>query len=388
MKIGVLHRALHTTRGAEKMVIDLCMGLKRKGLDITVIAQNIRPIVKEMFSRADIHFCDIGGTPTGVKYWFSIHKVVKKFLEHIPNDLDVLNAHNFPSYIAGHEYSLLQHNPLICYVHEPPRFFYDKNYFREASWSFKFFFGLIRHLYISSDQKAMKSADLVLANSGFTKTRIEAIYAKNAQIVYPGIDVERFHPRSDSQICREQFFPNAETLILTVSRLSPVKNIAMLIKAFKCVYKKIPSCRLVIIGRGREKNRLVKLSKDLHLDHAVLFVENVPDREMPAYYSMADLVAYPPLMEPWGLVPIEAMACGTPVVASNEGGPLESVIHEKTGLLSNPRDSVAFSNALLTLVKDEELRYRMGKDGRVLVEAKFSLDAMIDSFLSAIQTIL
>jgi glycosyltransferase involved in cell wall biosynthesis len=364
------------------------MGLKRRSLDITVIAQNIRPSIKEMFSRADIHFCDIGGTPIGLKYWFSIHKIVKKFLNHIPKDLDILNAHNFPSYIAGHEYSLLKHNPLICYVHEPPRFFYDKNYFRETSWSFKFFFGLIRQFYMSSDQKAMKSADLVLANSGFTKGKIKAIYAKNAQVVYPGIDVERFHPRNDGQIHRKKFFPDAENIILTVSRLSPVKNIAMLIKSFKYVYKKISSCRLVIIGRGREKNHLVKLSKDLHLDHAVLFVENVPDEEMPTYYSMADIVAYPPLMEPWGLVPIEAMACETPVVASNEGGPLESIVHEKTGLLSNPRDPVAFSNALLTLLEDEELRYRMGREGRELVEAKFSLGKMIDDFISIFRSVL
>jgi glycosyltransferase involved in cell wall biosynthesis len=388
LKIGILHRSLHTTRGAEKMVVDLCLGLKRRGLDITVIAQSIRPIIKRMFSREGIHFCDIGGTPIGLKYWFSIHKIVKKFLNHIPNDLDILNAHNFPSYIAGHEYSQLYNNPLICYVHEPPRFFYDRNYFKEANLSFKLFFGLIRHLYMPSDQKAMKSADLVLANSAFTKAKIEAVYEKNAQVLYPGIDIERFHHRNEGKIYREQLFPNADSLILTVSRLSPVKNIAMLIKSFKYVYKKIPSCRLVIIGHGREKNRLVKLSKTLGLDHAIRFLEARPDKEMPIYYSMADIVAYPPLMEPWGLVPIEAMSCETPVVASNEGGPLESVVHKKTGLLANPRDPIAFSNALLMLLEDEELRHKMGKEGKALSEAKFSLEVMIDNFLAVFRSVL
>ncbi|MFX1466902.1 MAG: glycosyltransferase, partial [Promethearchaeota archaeon] len=99
-------------------------------------------------------------------------------------------------------------------------------------------------------------------------------------------------------------------------------------------------------------------------------------------------VAYPPLMEPWGLVPIEAMSCETPVVASNEGGPLESVIHEKTGLLSNPRDPIAFSNALLKLLRNEELRRKMGKEGRALSEAKFSLEVMIDNFLAVFRSAL
>ncbi|MFX1466938.1 MAG: hypothetical protein ACFFA5_10730, partial [Promethearchaeota archaeon] len=62
MKIGILHRSLHTTRGAEKMVIDLCKGLKKRGLDITIITQNIRANVKNMFSREGIHFFDIGGS--------------------------------------------------------------------------------------------------------------------------------------------------------------------------------------------------------------------------------------------------------------------------------------------------------------------------------------
>ncbi|WP_287582153.1 glycosyltransferase family 4 protein [Candidatus Borrarchaeum sp.] len=388
MKIGILHRSLHTTRGAEKMIIDLCTGLKKRGLDITVITQNIRTNVKNMFSQEGIHFCDIGGSPIGMQYWFSIPKVVKKLQEHVPTDLDVINAHNFPSNLAGYKYIQSQNKPFICYIHEPPRFFYDRNYFREASLSFKLFFGLIRHLYMPSDQKAVKSADLVLANSAFTKAKIEAVYEKNAQVLYPGIDIERFHHRNEGKIYREQLFPNIEAVILTVSRLSPVKNIAMLIKSFKYVYKKLNSCRLVIIGRGQEKNRLVKLSKTLGLDHAILFLTNVPDKEMPIYYSMADIVAYPPLMEPWGLVPIEAMSCETPVVASNEGGPLESVIHEKTGLLSNPRNPIAFSNALLMLLKNEELRHKMGKEGRALSESRFSLEVMIDNFLAAFRSVL
>jgi len=388
LKIGILHRSLHTARGAEKMVIDLCLGLKKRGLDITVIAQNIEPNIKKMFSHAGIHFYDIGGTPVGIKYWFSINNVVKKFKNQIPTDLDILNAHNFPSHIAGHQYTQSQEKPLVCYIHEPPRFFYDRNYFREASWSFKFFFGFIRHFYMISDRKAIKSADLVLANSGFTKSKIDEIYAKNAHVVYPGIDVKNFSIRKEGQVYREQRFPNVDAVILTVARLSPVKNISMLIRSFKYAYKKVPSCRLVIIGSGPEKDSLIELSKALHIDHAILFVENVPDEEMPIYYSMADIVAYPPLMEPWGLVPIEAMACETPVVASNEGGPLESVIHKKTGLLSNPRDPVAFSKALLTLIKDEELRHKMGKEGRTLVKADFSLDVMIDNFHSIFRSVL
>jgi glycosyltransferase involved in cell wall biosynthesis len=238
------------------------------------------------------------------------------------------------------------------------------------------------------DRKAIKSSDSVLTNSGFTKAKIEEIYAKNAQIVYPGIDVEKFSFRNEGKLYKEHLFPNAENVILAVSRLSPVKNISTLIRSFKYVYKEISSCRLVIIGKGREKKSLMKLSKDLHLDHAIKFIENVSDNEMPLYYSMADIVAYPPLMEPWGLVPIEAMSCETPVVASNEGGPLESVIHQKTGLLTNPRDPISVSNSLLMLLKDDELRHKMGKEGRTLSTERFSLEVMIDKFLTVFRSVL
>jgi glycosyltransferase involved in cell wall biosynthesis len=370
------------------MVIDLCMGLKKRGLDITVVTQKIRSNVKNLFSREGIHFYDIGGSPIGMKYWFSIPEVVKKLEKNIPIDLDIINAHNFPSYLAGYKYIQSQNKPFICYIHEPPRFFYDSNYFREASWSFKFFFGFIRHFYMNMDRKAIKSSNSVLANSSFTKAKIESIYAKDAQIVYPGIDIEKFSFHNEGKFYKEQLFPNAENVILAVSRLSPVKNISTLIRSFKYVYKEIPLCRLVIIGSGREKNSLIKLSKDLHLDHAIMFIEKVSDKKMPLYYSMADIVAYPPLMEPWGLVPIEAMSCETPVVASNEGGPLESIIHEKTGLLTNPRDPIAVSHSLLALLKDDELRHKMGKAGRALSKERFSLEVMIDKFLTVFRSVL
>jgi glycosyltransferase involved in cell wall biosynthesis len=115
----------------------------------------------------------------------------------------------------------------------------------------------------------------------------------------------------------------------------------------------------------------------------VLFLKSIPRHreDLASYYCMADVVVYPSLFEPFGLVPLEAMACQRPVVAYNSGGPAETVEDQVTGLLAQPGNVSDLSECVSRILADADMGRRMGQQGRKRVESRFTWEnhvAMIE----------
>jgi glycosyltransferase involved in cell wall biosynthesis len=135
--------------------------------------------------------------------------------------------------------------------------------------------------------------------------------------------------------------------------------------------------KLVIVSNYQEPAERVYLEQ-LAAHHQVQLILRtlVPNEELVRLYNVAKMVVYAPILEPFGLVPLEAMACGTPVVAVREGGVHESVVHERTGLLVE-RDAQAFALAVERLLQDDELAVRLGRQARDYTVAKWTWDQAI-----------
>jgi len=196
---------------------------------------------------------------------------------------------------------------------------------------------------VNMDQELASYSNYTLVNSYFSHESILRSYGINSMVSYLGVDTDLFKPLD---IPRENF-------VLSVGRCIPEKGFEFIIKSLGVIDEKTRP-ELVIVGdlaNPQWKNYLEKLAHVFKVKLKILIL--ISDDELVQLYNQARLVVYAPYLEPFGLVPLESMSCGTPVVAVNEGGVRESVIQGYTGVLTD-RDELAFSGEITKLLKDNE----------------------------------
>jgi glycosyltransferase involved in cell wall biosynthesis len=219
----------------------------------------------------------------------------------------------------------------------------------------------------SDEKHNIQAASRVLTNSNFSKQLIHDYYDVNSFIVYPGINVDLFQPISVEE----------QDYVLSVGSLIYGKGYRFLVSAISRIEAGLRP-RLFIaantidpaeeqIIRGMAEKRGV----DLH-------IENIKDdQRLVCVYNQAKVFVYSPLQEALGMAPLEAMACGTPVVAVAEGGMRETVVEGETGWLVE-RDEVAFSQKLTSLLSNQALRQSMGDAGVSYVQQNWTWNRAID----------
>lgn len=210
---------------------------------------------------------------------------------------------------------------------------------------------------------ACRSVKKIIAISRGTKASLISSYGISSDkidVIYCGIDLKKF--REKKPINPE--FRLDDGYFLYVGRIVPRKGLEYALRAFQLVKRKIGSSKLVIIGRGEKRylDMLVRLARQLRIDRDVFFLGNVSDEELSAFYHGASLFVFPSLVEGFGLVCAEAMACGKPVVASDIPGVREVVINGETGFLVPPRNYIELANAILRLTDSVDLMNRLSSN--------------------------
>lgn len=214
--------------------------------------------------------------------------------------------------------------------------------------------------------------------------------------IAPGVDTDRFLPvegRERSEIRRGFGLPEAGPLALFVGRLVPRKGADVLIEAVGSLRSTHPDLTLAIAGTGRDRERLDRLA--LRKRAPVRFLGRVPDTRLPDLYACSDIFAAPNRtrwggleQEGFGIVFIEAAACGVPQVAGNSGGAPEAVEHGTTGLLvDQPDDPSAVAAALACLLDNPIARQRLGEQSRQRAVELFDYDvlaARLATYLAAV----
>jgi alpha-1,3/alpha-1,6-mannosyltransferase len=238
------------------------------------------------------------------------------------------------------------------------------------------------------------AADRVLVNSRFSASVVRATFPRlpddRLEVVYPGVEVGETPPPPTAP---------GEALVLSVNRFDPGKNLVLAIDALAALRERLgPAAfapvRLVLAGHLDARLAEARaLAADLQaraarLDLAghVSLVRSPSDAERRALLARAACVVYTPLAEPFGLVPLEAMAAARPVIAVDHGGPTETIVHARTGWLAEPR-AEAFAGALARVLGDAAAARRMGEAGWAHVRARFSRRAFGDRLESTLQRI-
>ncbi|MDR5708507.1 MAG: glycosyltransferase family 4 protein [Armatimonadota bacterium] len=222
-------------------------------------------------------------------------------------------------------------------------------------------------------QRVVEEASLVVANSRFTLAHYEAMgmRPRRAEVLPPVADTRRFRPDLDPNPARERYGLGNCGVVLTVGRLVQRKGHDLVLRALAALGEEAGPVRYVIAGSGPEERRLRDLAEALGVRDRVVFAGYVPDEELPGLYAACDVFVMPSRalevrdgIEGFGTVFLEAGACGKPVVGGRSGGATEAVEDGVTGLLVDPHDPGALAEALRRLLRDPELRRRMGETGR------------------------
>jgi D-inositol-3-phosphate glycosyltransferase len=191
-------------------------------------------------------------------------------------------------------------------------------------------------------------------------------------VVPCGVNVDRFTP--DGPIAAR----SSRRRIVSVGRFVPRKGFDTVVRALPAM----PDTELVIVGGPDrsdlhfhpEARRLMELAGELGVVDRVQLYGSVAREDMPAILRSADVVACTPWYEPFGIVPLEAMACGVPVVASAVGGMLDTVVHDVTGRLVKPKSPAEVAAAINQLMHDDFRRQSLGAAGRDRAKARYSWD--------------
>jgi glycosyltransferase involved in cell wall biosynthesis len=211
---------------------------------------------------------------------------------------------------------------------------------------------------------SIKKADIIVADSHSTMRDIVEFFnvdEKKIKVVHLGVE-SRFRPISNVEDYRtKNNLPSK--MILNIGTLEPRKNVVTLIKAFKKLQKEgFKDYVLVIAGeKGWLYKRIFEEIKSSGVKQSIRLLGVARDEDLPLLYNCADLFVYPSLYEGFGLPPLEAMACGVPVITSNTSSLPEVV--GNVGIMVDPHDINSLSEAMANVLKDKELKHRMSRDG-------------------------
>ena len=220
----------------------------------------------------------------------------------------------------------------ICYCHTPMRYLwgFQEIYFKRYLAPVRLFMNAVFHFLKKWDLKTNERVDLFIANSSYIRERIKTVYHRDSVVVNPPLDTAFYHPEPGSGSPEEK----RHDFFLAVSHFVPYKRLDLVIEAFNGLERE-----LVIIGSGPLAASYYKLRRS----ERIHFLGGVSDAELRKAYSETRALIFP-ADEDFGIVPLEAQACGSPVIAFRKGGALETV---KSGVFFDEQTPEAVREAVL-----------------------------------------
>ena len=226
-------------------------------------------------------------------------------------------------------------------------------------------------------------------------TELYGIKSEKIHVVYNGVETSIFKPLGDTQQLKKKLGLEDKRVILIVGHFVLRKGIPYLLEAMPEILREVPNAFLLCVG-GTPKWLGTRLywehlqeiinKKDLR-DHVKLMGQ-IPHQELPHYYSMSDVFAFPSLYEAFAKVTLEAMACETPVIASRVGGLPEAIEHNVNGILVNPKNVNQLAHAIVEVLQDKILAQRIGKKGRDVVTRRFTWQHTVKELFATYQELL
>lgn len=250
--------------------------------------------------------------------------------------------------------------------------------------------------------RVLRNANVIVTISEYTKNKLISRFCIDAQKIIkvtPGVDTDEFAPRFKGEALKRQYNLGQRRIILTVGRLADGgrnKGQDYVIRALPQVLRSVPQAAYLIVGEGPDESRLKDLVRELRLEDRVIFAGGIQDDRLPNFYNLSDVFVMVSRsdqgdgqgkVEGFGIVYLEANACGKPVIAGRSGGEREAVSNGETGLLVNSEDIPQIAKAITGLLCHPKEAEKMGKQGRKRVFEEFDWKLKADKIRELVDSL-
>ena len=384
MKICQTHYAFYpTTGGVESHLLDLSAELVSQGHEVHALVgslegqptegeiQGIHVHRRDLFNPEIVRERKKANGLDAETVWPELQKEVLQSYQRFAQEhgIDVIHAHNFHHFLPEYGRALTalrwQGMPTFLTIHEVWSEFICKDLLRRTEW------------------------DGIIAVSEHVREELmqQAPHLDNVKLVYHGIDTdELFTPENTNPKWADQLALHDRPVIIHPARMLPWKGVIYSVQAMLAVREHFPEAVLIVTDtedivdwidelKGYKED-VLQLIADATLEDNVI-TQPFPYLELPWVYNHCDVVIYPTIgEEPFGLVPVEGMACAKPVIVSRSGGLPESVVDGKTGFIIPKKDVSALADKICQLLDDKELARAMGQAGRKRATELFTRERM------------
>lgn len=325
-RIALVHDSFLADGGAEEVLVTFLKMYPDADVYTSVVSQKCRTFTNTVRKRLQGHWWDV----TGYERWISYGKpfiwLFWRFVNLNAYDLVISSSHSFSSKLVRTDKTTH-----ICYCHTPPRFLYNRSTEQNVPWWLKRIFEKTLFSWLRIwEQKFSTEVDVFVANSHYIRKKIWQIYRRKAVVVYPPIETQRAKKNWSN-----------ESYYVYLGRLVKPKRVDIIIQAGNILQEK-----LYIVGEGEARTELQKLAHN-----NITFLGYLSDKEKKEILKGAKAVLFSSPDEDFGIVPVEAMMQGTPVIAFSGGALRETVIDGETGVLYTSLSAKSLVSAIRSFEK-------------------------------------
>jgi glycosyltransferase involved in cell wall biosynthesis len=348
MRLAIVHDYLIQMGGAERVVATMAEAFPNATI-VTSVTDTNRLLPELSGRRIKNTWMDaLPGIRKHFKKYFVLYPVAFRSLRPVDADVTWISSSGFSKWLR-----LSQKTISICYCHTPPRFLWDTESYLRYEIANGFLSAIVQAyvpLLRKSDYRCAQTIHHFIANSRCVQQRIRRFYKRDSQVIHPPVDVQRFQIKMET-----------DDYYLVLSRLVGYKRIDRAVHAFNLLRK-----QLLIIGEGPGRESLERMAGP-----TIRFVGRVSDTKAKLYLEKCRGLIFPG-REDFGIAPVEAQACGKPVIALAADGALETVIPEETGVLFADPTVESLADAVERSERMEWAPYRIRENAE-----RFSKDVFV-----------
>jgi len=364
----------HTVGGLARHVYDLSCALAAQGMNVHVITNHPEGTGQEYQYWNGVHVHRVAtyqseSEPRDFSDWaFQLNLVLYEYACRLNKELggfDLVHAHDWLVAYAASSLKNRCRLPLLTTIHATE---HGRNrgihtpaqrYIHQVEW------------WLTHESQK------VICCSNYMEGEIKTIFnlpRDKIRTIPNGVNPDNLKPEPFSEDWRLKFARPQEKMVLYVGRLVKEKGVDTLVEAIPHIVREYPGVKFVIAGRGPHQGEIMKKARELGIEEYMVFSGFVQDEDRNRLYACSDVAVFPSCYEPFGIVAIEAMAAGTPLVVGDTGGFREIVEHQVDGLKFNPGDVKDLAQCIIRLLKEERLAENLRLSGWQKVVSRYSWD--------------
>ena len=359
MKIVIVVPHLTRLGGAARYAWELGEFMHEKGDQVIIVSLYTNNELYHSKKFKIINLADENFLPQSIKFWINLSKFRKKFANIVKDEKpDIILFNHFPCTLWAQKFNKI---PVLCYPHDIELLFSD-TYIKNLSFFMRNTWKIFRLFVQQYDKKKWNVFNEVIANSNYSAKTIAKNYDVAPSVIYPGTNTSVFKPIEK----------NLDEKTILINADARVRRAHFALKNLKNLLLKRQDFKILIVGYDKTYDKELKeLVKKEKIEKFVTFFGRVSDSKLRELYAKAHMFLMLQRKQPFGLVFIEAMSSGTPVIACKPGAPEEVLNHGDTGFVFDQYDGKALNQFVEKILDNSELSITMGQKGRQRVLENF-----------------